>query len=157
MNLLDESISKRETLLGADWLYVVAGGVDYRTQLDNVKAFLGIEDSEPWKSETLPANKTSFINLADATIIGMVRLEYLMRRGTRNVRSGTLSLLCYDGANIEIADYQEATPPNYEMQGVTLGGSVSVGTIQLSLLVDNSDANDVTFNYKVITKRPLAV
>lgn len=139
-----------------DFLYLVAGTNDYNITLGQVKSLFGIDDIDQWVSATLADNDTSYIDLVDSTEYGAVRLEYLMKRGSRNYRAGIIDCVL-KGSSVIISDVLDVIDSGADDLGVSFTAQLSSGLIQLLAQVDNSDANEAVFNYRIISKKPITI
>jgi hypothetical protein len=141
-------------------LYAVEGDTDHNLTLSKIKELFNIEDVEPWVAVPLAANSNGFINLADGTVYGAIKLEYIAKRGSRGYRTGSVVILVDDSSSdgATAADKRESYRVDNDDLGFTLdSGKLSSGTIQLKWITDNSDANATTLNYRILSKRPITV
>ena len=155
-----KQLDNRTTPTLSDLIYVVGNNTDWNLSLQQLKTLFDIGEIEAWKTVTLQPNTDSFINLVDSTLYGAVQLKYIAKRGTRTLRTGKVTLMVDTGGQngISAADKIEIDPADGDYQGLELDyGYLSSGQIQLKATTDNSDANTTTFNYKIISKRPLIV
>lgn len=154
-----KQLPNRTTPTLNDILYMVANDTDYNVTLDDIKTLFGINDVEQWQTETFISGSTDYTNLVDSTIYGAVRLEYLAKRSGRGYRTGIITILVDDSAasGASISDYFDATRFDGDDLGLTLTTQISGGVIQLKSVVDSSDANNVIFNYKQVSKRLITV
>lgn len=142
-----------------DFLYTVAGSTDYNVTLDKIKTLFNIGDIEEWQTDTFLTNSTNYTNIEDSTVYGAIQIEYLIKRSGRGYRTGLITLLVDDGYvdGVSISDFWDAVRSDGDNLGCTFTGKLSSGTIQLKSVIDASDANSVTLNYKVISKRVITV
>jgi hypothetical protein len=83
-------------------------------------------------------------------------LEYLAKRGSRVIHSGVITARYNNSTGgVDVDDYWENI--DTDDLGLTVTGQISSGLIQLIMTVDDSDANDITFNYRTLVKKPLVV
>ena len=154
-----KQLTSRTTPALSDFLYLVAGSDDYNVTLESIKELFQIEDIEAWQGETLSSG-TSYINIEDSTIYGAVQIEYLAKRTGRGYVTGLITLLVDDSNTngVSVSDFKDAIRYDGDNLGLTLDeGFMSSGTIQLKAIVDSSDANDVEFNFRIISKRKITV
>lgn len=154
-----KQLTNRPTPALTDFLYTVAGDIDYNVTLEAIKELFNIGDIEEWETETLSSGN-NYINLGDSTIYGAIQIEYLAKRGSRGYATGLITLLVDDSNTngVSVSDFKDAIRYDGDNIGVDLNtGELSAGQIQLKAIVDSSDANDVTFNYRIITKREISV
>lgn len=136
-----------------DFLYLVAGVKDYNVRLSAIKDLFGIE-TEQWHEVTLSHSTTNYLDTLDSTVYAEVKIEYLAKRGSRLFHSGVITAF-NNGNDVLSSDRWENIDP--DDLGLSVSAKISSGFIQLELTVDGSDANDITFNYKIVTKKPITV
>lgn len=137
-----------------DFLYLVAGDEDYNVRLSAIRAFFGIDDIEDWQTKALNHSSDNYINTVDSTEFGVVKIEYLAKRGSRTYHSGIVTAI-YNTSGVLVSDFWENSDP--DGLGLTISGQLSGGLIQIILTVDSSDTNDITFNYRITSKKPITV
>jgi len=136
-----------------DFLYLVAGTKDYNVRLQAIKDLFGVE-TEKWHETTLSHSTTSYLDTVDSTVYAVVKIEYLAKRGSRPFHSGVITAI-YNRNDVLSSDNWENIDP--DGLGLSISAKISSGFIQLELSVDGSDANDITFNYKIVAKKPITV
>jgi len=152
-----QALTKREILKLSDIFYVVAGENDYVTDFEAVKKVLQLHDMSYWNESILSAGATNYIDtLVDSTVYGVIKIEYLAKRGTRTYRSGLLTVM-YDSAQVVWNDFWDVTSSDADDLGLTLTAQLSGSNIQLICTVDGSDANDITLNWKITVKKPITI
>lgn len=152
-----QSLTKRDLLTLSDIFYVVVGEDDYVTDFEAVKKVLQLHDMGNWNESALGDGVTSYIDtLVDSTVFGVVKIEYLAKRGTRTYRSGLLTVM-YDSAQVVWNDFWDVTSSDADDLGLTLTAQLSGSNIQLICTVDGSDANDITLTWKITVKKPITI
>lgn len=152
-----KQLATRNVLALSDLFYVVANDTDYVTNLEAVKTLLGVEDTV-WNTEQLSYNSTNYITTEeDSSVKGVIKISYIAKRTGYNHRSGVLTIM-YDGSQVTYNDYWDVVNSDNGDLGITeLSAQLSGGNYQLKISVDAGNTNDVTFNWKVIEKKPLNV
>lgn len=147
------------TITLATILYGVNGITDGNTNLQAVKDLFNIGDIEEWQTETIEDGTTEYINIEDGTIYAGIEIDYIIKRTGRGYRTGKITILVDDSNsnNVTVSDSYIVRDDGDDL-GLNLDeGFLSSGTIQLKAIADSSDANDVIFNYQIISKRPITV
>jgi hypothetical protein len=155
-----KQLPQRATPELSDFMYIVAGDSDYNVSLEKLAALFGIEEVEGWQTVTAESGGMAFIDTEEYTTYAIVKLEYLMRRGSgggRGYRSGTLTMIYTSlvGGGIRIVDVYDY--PLEDDLGVQLTGTASSGIMRLQITADSSDSNDTIFNYKIIRRKPITI
>lgn len=142
-----------------DFLYTVAGTTDYNVTLDSIKTLFGVGDVEEWQTEEITNGTTEYINLIDGTVYGAIEIDYIIKRGSRGYRTGKLTIMVDSShTNGAIAQDFYLGRDDGDYLGLNLDEALlSAGTIQIKAVADSSDSNPVTFNYQIISKRPITV
>jgi len=139
-----------------DFMYLAAGGLDYNVKLQQLKELFGIGDVESWKTTTFGNNSISYLNLISSLSYGSVQIEYLMKRGSRNLRAGQISCVLKDATAV-MSERYDVIDESAEDLGLDFTVQISSDLFQLIATVDDSDSNNITFNYKIMSKKPLSV
>lgn len=154
-----KQLPSRSSLALTDILYIVANDTDYNTRLSDIKTLFGIEEVEQWQTETFTSGSVDYTNFVDSIEYGAIEIKYLLKRSGRGYRTGKITILVDDSnsSGASISDMWDATRYDGDDLGCEFDSLISGGTIQLKATVDSSDANDVVFNYKITSKRPITV
>ena len=143
-----------------DIFYIVQSDTDYNITFTQLKTLLKLNDLEEWKTKSIVKGTTEYIDFGDSTVYGAIEVDYLCKRSGRGQRTGTVTLLVDDSADngLTVSDFRTVSRKDENDQGLTIDvGRLSGGIIQLDCVADDSDANPVVFNYRVISKRVLTV
>lgn len=154
-----KQLTNRSTPALTDFLYTVAGDVDYNVTLEDIKDLFNVGDIEEWETETFTSGN-NYVNLGSSLTYAAIQIEYVAKRGSRGYATGLITLLVDDSNTngISVSDFKDAVRYDGDNMGLDLNsGQISAGQIQLKGIVDSSDANDVTFNYRIISKREITV
>lgn len=152
-----KQLPKRDNPTLQDLFHGVSGDISYAISLGAVKSLFGITGQYTWNTDTLTYNSTNYIDtLVDSTVYGVVKIEYFAKRGSRSYRSGLLTVM-YDGSQVVWNDYWDVTSNDNDSLGLEITARLNGSNFQLVLDVDGSDANDVTFNWKITTEKPITV
>ena len=151
-----QQLGNRTTPELTDFMYLAAAGNDYNVRLSQLKALFGIGDVEQWTSSQFNSDGVSYLNLISSFDYGAVTIEYLAKRGTRHYRAGQISVVL-KGETAIMSERYDVVDENSEDLGLTITCQISSDLFQLICSVDNSDANAITFNYKIISKKPKTV
>lgn len=93
--------------------------------------------------EILTANATTYINVGNINSHHGILIKYACSRGTDD-RAGQISILNDGIPSDDGGDWFS------DEMGLTLGSDINGNDIRLVCAVDNSSANDITFNYNRI-------
>jgi hypothetical protein len=94
---------------------------------------------------TLPDNATTNVNVGVTTTDHAVIVVYAATRGTL-YQAGKVTVLNEDNVNV---DYNNDLFS--DDIGMTIAADISGTNIRLNIAVDNSSADDVTFDYNITT------
>lgn len=136
-----------------DFLYLVAGDLDFNVTLDQLKSLFFTSETG-WATKECAANATTFQVLDSVSDFVSLTVEYIMIRGSRAYHAGTLYIL-YNGSTVLYNDVWDNI--DSDDLGVTMTPSISSGFFQIAIACDSSDVNATTFNYRVTSKKPLTV
>lgn len=148
-----KQLSNRTNPTLTDFLYLVAGDNDFNVTLDQLKT-LFFQSESGWATIEAAANATTYQVLESTADFVSLTVEYLMKRGSRTYHSGALYIL-WNGTTLLYSDVWGNLDP--DDLGVTLTPQISSGYFQLEITCDSSDVEPTTFNYSVVTKKPLTV
>jgi len=141
------------SLLDTDviWIARLSTGVDCIIPVASLKTSLGIQ----------PNNVLSCINNTTTTIVLGTMLAFhsctidcMFTRGAARMRKQLIEVSNLGGHVIfapgGYTTYPESTDETLETTGITINARLLSGSIVFEITVDNSDANDVSLNYKYL-------
>lgn len=151
---LSQITSAATTIEDTDIIYLIrlSAGVysDYSMTGSALKAEIkNIVDTENWSTpETLAPNTTHYKNMGAAATYCGAKIKYRFNRNGV-VKYGTVNLI-----NNQSSCYQN-TIEDFEITGEATGISMpyesqcSAGQMQMTIVIDNQDAENTTFSYKI--------
>jgi hypothetical protein len=147
------------SLLDTDviWIARLSTGVDCIIPVANLKTSLGIQPNNvlPCLAPVSPETSvTTTIVLGTVLAFHSCTIDCTFTRGTGRIRKQLIEVSNLGGHVIfapgGYTTYPASTDETLETTGITLNARLLSGSIVFEITVDNSDANDVSLNYKYL-------
>jgi hypothetical protein len=141
------------SLLDTDviWIARLTNGTDNIIPVASLRTALGIT-----VNNVLPCPVSSTTTIVLGTVLAFhgCTIDCTFTRGTGRIRKQLIEVANLGGHVIfapgGYTTYPESTDETLETTGITLNTRLLSGSVVFEITVDNSDANDVSLNYKYI-------